>query len=291
MPQGQEMLPEIKNCLKKILLSAMNQGISLSAPDCKTQVEHLYPKSHYTVRTYEKWIPKLTPEVIAIYKGLLDQEWSLGIMNLYSGLPHIVPEAVPYILRVKELQKTSNNLLNGMKVSLRQARWISYLFTFMSDDISLLDDISFGYALAELNYELTDPKPLYFDTYEFDKYLPDNVIELRKMVLKYFAYDWTLLQGMYKRLTGYSLKEAANRILFRDDKAYAIRKHEPDVEIGDRKETYEMHKRQNEIVKEFHHPSGDVLIQTMIPIWFEDGFLKKYEVGKLDLKGFGFKKS
>ena len=238
MPQGQEMLPEIKNCLKKILLSAMYQGISLSGPDCKKQVERFYPKSHYTVRTYEKWIPKLTPEVISIYNGLLDHEWSLGIMNLYSGLPHIMPEAVPYILRIKELQKPSNNLLIGMKVSVRQARWISYLFTFMSDDISLLDDISFGYSLAELNYELKEPKPLYFDTSGYDKYLPDKVIELRKIVLKYFDFDWILLKGMYKRLTGYSLNEAANKILFRDDKAYAIRKHEPDVEIGDREEIY-----------------------------------------------------
>ena len=291
MPQGQEMLPEIKNWLKKILLSAMYQGISLSGPDCKKQVERLYPKSHYTVRTYEKWIPKLTPEVIAIYNGLLDQEWSLGIMNLYSGLPQILPEAVPYILRIKELQKPSNNLLIGMKVSVRQARWISYIFTFMNDDISLLDDISFGYALAELNYELKEPKPLYFDTSEYDIYLPDKGIELRKIVLKYFDYDWILLKGMYKRLTGYSLNEAANKILFRDDKAYAIRKHEPDVEIGDRKEIYEMHKRQNDIFKEFHHPSGDVLVQTRIPMLFEDGYVKKHEVGKLDLKGLGVKKS
>jgi len=153
---------------KKYYFQPCIKGFPCSGPDCKKQVERFYPKSHYTVRTYEKWIPKLTPEVIAIYNGLLDHEWSLGIMNLYSGLPHIMPEAVPYILRIKELQKPSNNLLIGMKVSVRQARWISYLFTFMSDDISLFGWYFVRLLAAELNYELKEPKPLYFDTSEYD---------------------------------------------------------------------------------------------------------------------------
>jgi hypothetical protein len=101
----------------------------------------------------------------------LDKPWHLGwISNNQSSQDdgkksyYILPEAVPYILKVQKVQA------DGSPVTIRQALWISYLYSII-DDINLLAQVSWRYAHYERICEIANTP---VNTAEFDAVLLDD---------------------------------------------------------------------------------------------------------------------
>jgi len=154
----------------------------------------------------------------------IDKPWSLGnsFIHYERNIP-IYPEAIPRIL---EIQKTAN-----FPITIRRARWISYLSSSIEDD-DALKVISFGYAYLELVADILGSNE--FDTSEYDIYLSDK--SQRKILIDKFMRLMVSDTDNHKTkaisfLTLNQLTEPIREVVFRDKKAYAIYQNS-ELELG-----------------------------------------------------------
>jgi len=158
-------------------------------------------------------------------------------------------EAIPYILKVQ-------GVIPYFKVTIRQAKWISRLFSAVKE-IKMLSDISRYYTFYE-KISVISQTP--FDTSKYDTLLIDS--GKQKQLVKLFTdmqkdIEWYSRKKTHKEITGVPMAEPIWVIAFRGNEAFGLRHNEPNVNFGQRDKFIEQLKADGEISKSEKMPDGD----------------------------------
>ena len=218
-------------------------GLSQEIKDALTKIRRRHP--NWSIRDIEKKFPEFFPHLkdkapkrssilnyfnneekvnlARIEESDIDKLWSIGRSFTYTGNIPINPEAVKRIIKI---QQKAN-----YPITIRKARWISYLSPSIEDD-DKLNDISYCYAYLELIADLSGAlKNKEFDTYEYDKYLVDESQQqefINKFMTQLSDIDDNTATSI---LTTGQLTEPIKEVIFRDKKAYAIYQNS-EIELG-----------------------------------------------------------
>jgi hypothetical protein len=271
MPQGKETSDDVKNEVRKLLF----RDPDLRAKELKSEVEKTFLGLNLTERTYSNLKNELLPDVLKVKSSIMEREWSLGVLNVYNGMPPISPEAIPHINDIQKISKV-------YKLTVRQARWISYLYPLIKNK-ELLRGISFFYAHFEIIAEMSSKT---FETKEYDEYLSNNQ---QKELLDIFmemadSIDWQIQKTTLFKQTGFTKKEAITLVLLKGDKAFGIRKYESDVELGNRDYVYTFIKKQNLIAKKYSPTKDEIFLILKLPLIMEPAFEDKHKVPDMVIK-------
>jgi hypothetical protein len=129
----------------------------------KNAVEGIFEGINYTERKYQQMKQDALPEIIRMKKGYLEQPWS--VMTRYR----IEAQALPTVLKIwkrrteayfaneleKQQAKESDNIPNKKLplLSVRQARWISRVYTAVEHDTDTALDELYELACVLANME------------------------------------------------------------------------------------------------------------------------------------------
>ncbi len=205
----------------------------------------------------------------------LEGPWHLGTLK-----DNPIPiEAIPNILQVQELR---NLLTRGHSVTVRQALWISRLYSVIRD-IDLLGRISWEYALQEKTCELANTK---FNSSEYDKLLLKPK-ELLKQFKSNTPVDYSTYKKAFEQVTlgvkymGPSLP--VDHLMIRDNKVYAtflINGTPKQIEMpySDPKALLEAVKKQKVVksIKKLKNGITVILFKESIDLAFENKEFNEY---------------
>ncbi|MFC1941711.1 hypothetical protein ACFLWU_00655 [Chloroflexota bacterium] len=256
-PRAKAMLSEIKELITIRALEDRGKDRTLLAHELRDEIEAKFPQE--IAPTADTIIKKIS-EARSHGSDPLDSAWHLGTLEM-NPLPS---QAVPYILKVQ-------GVIPHFKVTIRQAKWISRLFSAVKE-IKMLSDISRYYTFYEKISAISQTP---FDTSKYDTLLTDS--GKQKQLVKLFTdmqkdIEWDSHKKVFKQMTGIPMAEPIWEIAFRGNEAFGIRHNEPNVNFGLRDKYIERLIAEGQINKSTKIPDGDfnLRLKTMIIYLKED---------------------
>lgn len=187
-PRAKAMLPAIRQLIVVRALEKRSKDRTLLAHELKKEIQDKYP--HEIAPTADTIIKRVS-EARSHASSPIDEPWHLGILNKLHeyGILDISADGVNAILKVQHwLQEASGETLVNLYVkkkditklglgafafmfstlSIRQAKWISVLYTTTGTEPKYLWFVSFYYAYHEIISNISNTS---FDTRNIDAWL------------------------------------------------------------------------------------------------------------------------